>query len=150
MIEVAVALAQEKDPLIELVPVTGQSHDNVAVYMNACDVLLLLSDAEGSPMVVKEAMACNLPVISTRVGDVPNIIGSTNGCYLCQQDPTDVAQKLLLALNKPKRTDGRTKIEHIELGYVTRRIIAVYQKLLNDKRRSPLFRLSRRVMGMKT
>jgi len=135
IIQAAVSLAQKKDPLIELLPVTGQPHSMMPLYMNACDALLLVSDGEGSPMVIKEAMACNLPIVSVPVGDVPDVISDTDGCYLCEHDPVDVAEKLRLALNPPRRTDGREKIKHLEQGVIARRIIALYQDLLREKNR---------------
>jgi teichuronic acid biosynthesis glycosyltransferase TuaC len=133
VVKAAVALAREKDPSIELVLVSGQSHDVVPLYMSACDVLLLVSDGEGSPMVVKEAMACNLPVIAVPVGDVPDVISSTDGCYLCSQDPHDVAEKLTLVLDQPKRTNGRDQVQYIEQGNIARQIHTLYQDLLREK-----------------
>ena len=130
IVKEAVALAQKKDPSIEFVLASSQPHEVMPMYMNACDVLLLVSDAEGSPMVVKEAMACNLPVVSVRVGDVPEVIGGTEGCYLCTQDPADVAEKLVLALNRGKRTNGRENISHLEQGVITRKIIAIYEEII--------------------
>ncbi|KPJ66676.1 MAG: hypothetical protein AMJ43_07275 [Coxiella sp. DG_40] len=134
IIQAALTLAQEKDPSIELVLVRNQTHDIVPLYMNACDVILLVSDGEGSPMVIKEAMACNLPIVSVPVGDVPEIIKDTEGCYLCTQDPEDVAVKLLLALSNGKRTEGREKIKHMELSQISRKIIAQYQEVLHNKK----------------
>jgi glycosyltransferase involved in cell wall biosynthesis len=135
IVQESVALAQKQDPTIEFVLVSGVPHEKVPLYMNACDVLLLVSDGEGSPMVIKEAMACNLPIVSVPVGDVPEVIGGTDGCYLCRQDPADVAQKLLLALSHRGRTNGREKITHLELDQISKRIIAQYQKVLCNKKR---------------
>lgn len=135
IVKEAVALAQEEDPSIELVLVTGKPHDVIPLYMNACDVLILVSSAEGSPMVIKEAMACNLPIISVPVGDVPEVIGGTDGCYLSSQDPADVAEKLVMALNHPKRTNGREDIRHMEQSAIAKRIIGVYQEVLQENKR---------------
>lgn len=133
LVKAAVDLAQKTDPSIELVFVSGQPPDVVPLYMNACDVLLLLSDGEGSPMVIKEAMACNLPIVSVPVGDVPKVIGGTDGCYLCSQDPADAAEKLRVALGHPGRTNGREMIEYMRHDVIAKRIVAVYQELLQQK-----------------
>jgi len=135
IVKTAVAIAREKDPAIELVLVNGKPHNMIPLYMNACDVLLLVSDGEGSPMVIKEAMACNLPIVSVPAGDVAEVIGGTDGCYLCSQDAVDVAEKLLLALSHPRRTNGREKIKHMEQSFIAKRIIALYQEVLRKKNR---------------
>jgi teichuronic acid biosynthesis glycosyltransferase TuaC len=135
IVKESVALAQEKDPMIELVTATGKPHNVIPLYMNACDALLLVSNAEGSPNVIKEAMACNLPVVSVPVGDVPEIIGNTEGCYLCSQDPSDVAEKLQLALRHSKRTHGRDMIKHLEQGEIAKQIVSLYQDVLRKKNR---------------
>lgn len=137
IVKSAVALAQERDPMIELVPVVGKPHDMIPLYMNAGDVLLLVSDAEGSPVVIKEAMACNLPIVSTPVGDVAELIGDTDGCYLCSQDAVDVSEKLGLALSYSERTNGREKIAHLEKGVIAKRVITLYQEVLSKKNRQP-------------
>ena len=99
--------------------------------MNACDALVLTSEAEGSPNVVKEAMACNIPVVATDVGDVREIISHTDGCYLCKMEPPDIARKLQSALSFGERTNGREAVAHLELDAVSRRIIDVYEQTLS-------------------
>lgn len=141
VVKEAVSLLKQRTPNAELVLVSGQPHSVVPKYMNACDVLLLTSDAEGSPNVVKEAMACNLPIVSVPVGDVPEVIGDTTGCYLCSQDPQAVAEKLELALQWGRRTDGRERIAHMEIGATSRRIISLYDDLIRQKRGRGLARL---------
>lgn len=133
IVQSAITLAKKKDENIELELVTDKPHEIIPLYMNACDVLLLVSRGEGSPNVVKEAMACNLPVVSVPVGDVPELIGDTQGCFLCSHDPSDVAEKLLLVLENPVRTNGRARLEHLKQEAIAKRIIAVYHDILSRK-----------------
>ena len=141
IVQKSVKLLQEKDPNVELVLVSKKPLTVVPKYMSACDVLVLVSDGEGSPQVIKEAMACNLPIVSVPAGDVPDVIGGTDGCYLCSQDPQDVAEKLELALAWGQRTNGRERISHLEIGHISRRLISLYQRLIQEKRRRGLSRL---------
>jgi glycosyltransferase involved in cell wall biosynthesis len=149
IVQEAVTMLQERDPDVELVLVAKKPLYEVPKYMSACDVLVLVSDGEGSPQVVKESMACNLPIVSVPAGDVPEVIGGTDGCYLCSQDPRDVADKLEMALARGGRTDGREKIAHYEIGHISDRIIDLWEDLLREKRGRGLGRLYfwRRAMG---
>jgi teichuronic acid biosynthesis glycosyltransferase TuaC len=119
-----------------LVVATGLPQSALVRYMNASNVLLLTSAAEGSPNIVKEAMACNLPVVATDVGDVAQVIGRTAGCQVCSQDPEAVASGLAQALNHPGPTTGREDIGHLEQSVVAQRIIEVYDHVLKSRTRS--------------
>ncbi len=104
-------------------------------YLNAADVLVLTSRNEGSPNIIKEAMACNRPIVSTRVGDVEWLLGNTEGCYLTSFDPQDVAEKLEKALRFSKergQTTGRERIFQLGLDAdtVASKIIDVYKSVL--------------------
>jgi teichuronic acid biosynthesis glycosyltransferase TuaC len=129
VIQTAVGLLRQHDPAVELVVASGRPHEEIPWYMNACDVLALASDREGSPMVVKEAMACNLPIVSVDVGDVTEVIGNTEGCYICRRDPTDMAEKLRLALDRTRRTDGLAAVQGLSLDTTVDRILRVYEEL---------------------
>ncbi len=93
-----------------LVKMENIPHNDVPLWMNASDVILLSSLWEGSPNVIKEAMACNLPIVSTDVGDVKEVVGDTEGCYICSYDPKDVANKIKMAIDYGKRTNGQKRI----------------------------------------
>lgn len=137
IVEEAMRLLTADDPSVELVLLSGRPHADVPVYMNAADVLLLTSDAEGSPMVVKEAMACNTAVVATDVGDVRDVISGTQGCYITTQDPRDVVEKLKLALAHNGRTNGRDAVRSMELDEISRRIIAVYEDAIAMRQKNP-------------
>jgi teichuronic acid biosynthesis glycosyltransferase TuaC len=111
-------------------------HENTVKYLNSVDVLVLTSFMEGSPNVIKEAMACNCPIVTTIVGDVESVIGNTEGCYLASFDPLDFAEKIKLALQYSEqkgRTNGRDRIIKLGLDSETtaKKIIEVYEKILN-------------------
>jgi glycosyltransferase involved in cell wall biosynthesis len=119
----------------ELVLVSGKPHSEVPLYMNACDVLLLTSRSEGSPMVIKEAMACNLPIVSTDVGDVAEVIAGVEGCHLVKPKAEAVADKLHAVLQWRGRTNGRDRIGHLGAAPTAQRIIKVYNEVCSPQHR---------------
>ena len=133
LVEAAMSKLKLEDPSVDLVLLSGKPHAEVPMYMNACDALLLVSDGEGSPMVVKEAMACNLPVVSVHVGDVPDVIGRTPGCYLTSREADDIVAKLHTALGENTRTNGREHISNMSMDSIASRIINVYHSALGRR-----------------
>jgi glycosyltransferase involved in cell wall biosynthesis len=133
--ESAVKLMQQHGAPVELVVVSGKPHDTVIQYMNACDVLALPSFWEGGPYVVKEAMACNLPIVATNVGDVASVISNTQGCYLAERTPEDFADKLWRSLHGPRRTTGRQDIAHLSRENATAQVIGVYEDVLRRRKK---------------
>lgn len=129
VIRAAVDILRRDDDSVNLVIATGQPHERMPLYMNACDVLALASDYEGSPVVIKEAMACNLPIVSVDVGDVAEVIGGTDGCYLCERNPADMARGLKQALERGQRTNGREAIQRLGLEATLDGLLKVYERL---------------------
>lgn len=128
-------LAQNAVKLLKdakLIELKDYTREEVNILMNAVDVALMTSYAEGSPQFVKEAMACNCPIVSVAVGDVSEIISGTEGCYIADATIEDITKKLNSALNFNKRTKGREKI--ISMGFdnkiISKQIIEIYLNIL--------------------
>lgn len=120
---------------IRLIPVFDQPHDKLRLFYSAADVLVLTSFHEGSPNVIKEAMACSCPIVSTDVGDVQWVFGGTEGCFISSFNPNDFAEKIKMALSFSEtynRTAGREKILALGLDskMVAKKIVGIYNKVL--------------------
>ena len=120
----------------EVIPVFNVPHQTIQLYMNAADVLALPSYHEGSPNVIKEAMACNCPIVSTPCGDVPQIINDVEGCYLSKYSPKEFSSHLLKAFDfsiSKGRTKGRDKLLSLQLdsASIAKKIISNYSKLID-------------------
>ncbi|MBK7380894.1 MAG: glycosyltransferase [Ignavibacteriales bacterium] len=142
---------------IEIIELKNKTREEVSLLLNACNLMLLTSFSEGSPQIIKEAMACNCPIVATDVGDIKEIIGDTEGCFLVSFKNKDsrrdgepkskktqselieeTSQKIEEALKFAEqvgRTKGSTKI--IELGLdsatVAKKIFDVYKEVLEIK-----------------
>jgi len=120
-------------PNVELIELNGYRREQVVLILHAVNVVLMTSFTEGSPQIIKEALACNCPVVSVPVGDVPSTIEDIPGCYITSYEPDDIAVKLQLALDFGRLTEGRKRIETLGLDAesVAGRILEVYKEVLS-------------------
>jgi teichuronic acid biosynthesis glycosyltransferase TuaC len=123
----AVALLQ--DETVELLELKNYTRDEVALLFTAVDVALMTSYTEGSPQFVKEALACNCPVVSTDVGDVRAVMSQIAGCFITSYKPDDVAACLREALTNPVPIRAREAIAHFDNRLIAQQILAVYQQI---------------------
>jgi glycosyltransferase involved in cell wall biosynthesis len=130
LIEAAVSLAHERIPSCEVLVVRGLPQEQLSLYMNAADVLVMASIFEGSPNAVKEAMATNLPVITVDAGDAAELIGSTPGCYLVPRDAGAIAARIVEVCHSGRRTNGREWIRRLSRETVAEQIVDVYAEAL--------------------
>jgi glycosyltransferase involved in cell wall biosynthesis len=130
--QVADRLRQE-DPTVELVVACREPQDRLALLMSACDALIFPSYQEGSPNLVKQAMACNLPIVATDVGDVRQVIGNTAGCYISKPEVDDFAERLKEILRTRYRTNGREQVRQFSGTAMTQKLIQVYEKALERR-----------------
>ncbi len=114
----------------ELHHMRGISNSVVPIWMNASDALLLTSVHEGSPTVVKEALACGVPVVSVDVGDVAERIKGILGCHLALPEPEDLASKLRLVQQAGGRVSAREKIQELSVKNIALKLERFYRDTL--------------------
>ncbi len=118
---------------VELVEFIGYTREESSILMNAVDAILMTSKTEGSPQVIKEAMACGCPIVSVDVGDVKERIDDVEGCYVVSsREPKEIAEALMKALAFNGRTNGREVLvqQNLSNKLVARRLIEIYKEIL--------------------
>lgn len=130
---------------IEIVEMRGLSREQCVLRMNACNLFALPTKNEGSPQALKEAMACNCPIVATNVADIKHLLGGLPGHYVLpnkkgnaawwkgdEHSAEELAELIRQALAFNGRTKGRERI--IELGYtnelVAKKIIEIYEGII--------------------
>lgn len=130
------AARERLDSPVELHVLSGVPHDQVPTYMNAVDALVLTSHHEGSPNVVKEAMACNLPVVSTDVGDVRRRLQDVSPSVVADEDAS-LVEGLVGILEDGQRSNGRQAAAAVGLERMASRLYRVYESVVDGATGSP-------------
>ncbi len=120
-------------PEATLLELKGYSRKQVATLMQAVDAFVMTSFTEGSPQVIKEAMACGCPIVSVDVGDVSDRIKGIPGCYIADRNAEAIAKKLREALAFEGRTLGRATVmdDGLSNESIASRIITIYKSLIS-------------------
>lgn len=121
---------------IRLIELKGYTREQVNTLMCAANCLLMTSKTEGSPQVIKEALACGCPIVSVDVGDVAERTSGVEGCYVVLiREPRELAEALENAIAFEGKTKGRERIieEGLTNEQIAKRIIAIYEDVMNDK-----------------
>lgn len=137
------ALAKETvgllhDSRMELMELKSYSREQVNLLMCAADAFLLTSFSEGSPQVIKEAMACGCPIVSVDVGDVKERIEGLEGCFVSTMHN---AQELAILLQKALSFEGRTKgreklmVDGLDNNVVAQQLVGIYKKVVSGENR---------------
>ena len=125
----AVAAMSTKTELLSPYPVESSE---VVLYMNAANVVILTSLREGSPNIVKEAMACSRPIVSVHAGDAAEVVGDTPGCFVVGYDKNAFAVALDKAITFGA-THGRATIDLLRREVVAERIISIYKNIEGER-----------------
>lgn len=121
------------DDPVEMLELRGYSRAEVVTLMHKCSTLLLTSIREGSPQVVKEAMACGCPIVSVDVGDVAERVNGVKGCYVvASRNPRELAT-ILEQSTHIGRTNGKEKLfeDGLDNAQIAERLIELYTKVIN-------------------
>ena len=120
---------------VNLIEMKGYNSKEVNLLYCACDMLLLPTKSEGSPQVVKEAMACNCPVVATRVADIPELLSGVDNCYVTSFDASEIADCIAKVLESGNRSNGRQKVVSMGLDntVVAKKLVTIYEHILSEK-----------------
>lgn len=124
---------------LEILTISGKPQERIPLYMNAANVMVLPSFWEGSPNAVKEALACNLKVVATNVGDVRERLEGVPGTTLCQPTAESVETGIAAVLADERAPHGRESVAELEIGKVAEKIVTIYRQVL--RRRKPAGRV---------
>jgi teichuronic acid biosynthesis glycosyltransferase TuaC len=99
-------------------------------HYRAADVMIFTSLHEGSPNSVKEALACNLPIVSVPVGDVEERLAGVTPSAVTPRDPRALGEAIVEVLRTGRRSNGRDAVAELTPDRVARRIIEVYRSVV--------------------
>jgi glycosyltransferase involved in cell wall biosynthesis len=134
LFDAAVAEVRKAVPAVEGIALEGFSRERTAEVLNAVDVTLMTSEREGSPVAVRESLACMTPVVSVEVGDVRKVLAGLPGCGIFPSAPDELAHGVLEALGTDRHAELRSRAERYSRQRIAERLVAVYGDVVAAKR----------------
>lgn len=128
--EAAVAEAVRMGVPAQLHRLSGVPYGKVPVWVNGCHVLILTSLHEGSPTVVKEALACHRPIVSVDVGDVQERLAGVDGCFVADSNPAALGICLKRVYESGAAIQPGKALEAIDVDRIAQQLIAFYSRIL--------------------
>ena len=127
--------AMELVPEAKLLELKGYTRSQVATLMQAVDAFLMTSHTEGSPQVIKEALACGCPIVSVDVGDVKERLHGCEGCYISDFSPLSVSHSITQAIAFGKRTNARRIIlkDGLDNSTIAQNVLTIYREILDSR-----------------
>lgn len=126
LFDAVIAEVRKEVPDLEGVALEGFSREQAALVINAVDVTLMTSTREGSPVTIRESLACMTPVVSVDVGDVPKMIAGLPGCGIFPRNTRALARGVLDALTAERHPDLRRRAERYSRRVAAERVAALY------------------------
>lgn len=122
---------------VNLIEMKGFSRSEVNKLLCGCDLFLLPTKSEGSPQVVKEALACNCPIVATGIADIPQLLEGVRNSYTTGFDAREIASRIELILQNGERSDGRRRISELGLDnpQVAESLLTIYHSVLSKRKR---------------
>jgi teichuronic acid biosynthesis glycosyltransferase TuaC len=125
-------ILKKKDATIQLLPIKGGiKYSDMPLYINSSACILLCSDSEGSPAIVKEAMACNVPVVSVKVGDVEDVLEGTLNSYIVEKEAHVLAEKIECIVFGQSKSNGREILikKNLTEDLICKKLVELYQEV---------------------
>ena len=104
----------------------------IPMMLNAADCLLVTSDHEGSPNIVKEALACDLPIVSVDVGDVAERLAGVTPSRVVDRREDAIAEALVEVAGAGLRCNGAAAVRNLSEDRIAERIIGVYREAMRQ------------------
>jgi teichuronic acid biosynthesis glycosyltransferase TuaC len=126
LFDAAVAEARRSVPNLQTAALEHLSRDEVVLALNAADVTVMVSDWEGSPVTVRESLACMTPVVSVDVGDVREVIAGLRTCALTRRDPSELGAAIAEAVTQPRECNLRDRAQETSRPRIAEQLVALY------------------------
>jgi teichuronic acid biosynthesis glycosyltransferase TuaC len=130
LVDGAQKIIRRHHPHVQLLTGGAIPHSLMPMYYNAADVIVQSSFYEASPTIVKEALACEVPLVSTDSGDTREIIDGVRNCFVCADDPAEIASRVLMCVGH-RAIGGRERLlaMGLSLEQVAQRLIRIYETI---------------------
>ncbi len=123
--------AKKSVPELQFHHALNFDHKTMLLWIKAADIVLFTSSHEGSPNVIKEALALNTRIISTRVGDVPDFLTNLKGSTLLKDtNPNTIADAIITTLDQIRENyESKSLVEHLDEHKISLKIAEIYQRV---------------------